>query len=174
MMKRKSSKSIRAQRPSQAPPRLSVPPPPSLEPSTEITAILTQLSPHGVSALVAFARKLRDEERLRGARPPLAVLSPRDFVARVHQAANAVTIGVLDGRVFLSAVYKVLEERGDASGLSLADFKDRLLTAHRAGLLALSRCDKIERIDNAMLAASEIRHLGSMFHLLQRVRPESS
>ncbi len=163
---------MRAQRPgSIAPPRASVPPP--LDPAGELTAVLGELSPHGVAALLAHARKLRDDERRRGATPPLIVLSPRDFAIRVVRAANEATTGMLDGKVFVAALFRSLEERGETSGLGLAEFKNRLLMAHQAGLLVLTRFDPGERVDAATVTASEIRHLGAIFHLVLVRRPKA-
>jgi len=170
--KRKSSTKVRAQRPgSIVPPRPSVPPP-LLDPAGELTAVLAELSPHGVAALLAHARKLRDDERRRGAFPPLIVLSPRDFATRVVQAANEVIIGRDDGKVFIAALFRSLEERGETSGLGLVEFKNRLLMAHQAGLLVLSRFEPSERADAVTVTASEIRHLGATFHLVLVRRPK--
>jgi hypothetical protein len=162
---------MRAQRTSIAPPRASVPPP-LHDPATELTAVLAELSPHGVAALLAHARKLRDDERRRGAFPPLIVLSPRDFAVRVLQAGNESLVGLQDGKVFIAALFRSLEERGETSGLGLAEFKNRLLMAHQAGLLVLSRFEPNERADAATVTASEIRHLGAMFHLVIVRRPK--
>ncbi|MRG92403.1 hypothetical protein [Polyangium spumosum] len=174
--KRKSSTKVRAQRPgSIAPPRASVPPP-LFDPASELQAVLAELSPHGVAALLAHARKLRDDERRRGATPPLIVLSPRDFAARVVHAASEVIVARDEGKVFVAALFRSLEERGEASGLGLAEFKNRLLMAHQAGLLVLSRFEPNERADAATVTASEIRHLGAMYHLVlvRRSKGESS
>jgi len=159
---------MRAMRPSQVPPRASVPPPPAIDPTVELAAIAAQLSPHGRSALLAHARKLRDEERIRGARPALLMLSPKDFAVRVQQAANEAPHGALSGKVLVSSVFRLLEERGETSGINLAEFKDRLLTAHRAGLLDLVRLEPSDRAETAGLAASEIRHLANTYHCIRK------
>jgi len=171
-MKRKSSSRIRAQvahRPSQAPPRASAPPP-FVDPAAELAAIASQLSPHGIAALLAHARKLREDERIRGARPPLLLLSPREFAARIQQAIQELPQGPATGRMLVAALYRALEDRGETSGLALGEFKDRLLTAHRAGLLDLCRAEPTDRVEASILAASEIRHLGITYHLVRRDR----
>jgi len=135
--------------------------------------IVAELSPHGVAGLLAHARKLRDDEKRRGASPPLFVLSPRDFASRVEEAASASCFGVQDCKVFVAALFRALEERGETSGLGLSEFKARLLTAHQAGLLVLSRCESGDRADPATMTASEIRHLGATFHMIRRTGPVS-
>ena len=137
------------------------------DPAAEICAIIAELSSHGLSALLVQARTIRDEERRRGARPPLMSLSLRDFVSRVQEAADGAITGVFGNKVFVASLYRLFEERGEASGCSIAEFKDRLMTAHRAGLLALERCDSLEPT-NMNVTKSEIQYLGGRYHFVVR------
>lgn len=137
------------------------------DPVAEIAAIVAELSPHGVSALLAQARVVRDEERRRGARPPLMSLSLRDFVARVQESADRAIVGTFGNKVFVAALYRLFEERGETSGCSLPEFKDRLMTAHRANLLVLERGDGVE-FPEPMMVKSEIRYLGGTYHFVVR------
>ncbi len=128
---------------------------------------MAELSPHGLAALLVEARNIRDDERRRGSRPPIMSLSLRDFVSRVQEVADGAITGVFGHKVFIAPVYRLFEERGEASGCSLADFKDRLMTAHRAGLLALERCEMLDPSDSTM-TKSEVKHLGATYHVIVR------
>lgn len=138
-----------------------------VQPAVELAAIVAELSPHGLSLLLSQARTLRDEERRRGSRPPLMTLSLREFVARVQEAADGAITGTFGNKVFVSALYRLFEERGEASGCGLPEFKERLLTAHRAGLLVLERCEMLDRND-ATMAKSEVKYLGATYHVVVR------
>lgn len=130
--------------------------------------IVAELSPHGQAALLVHARTIRDEERRRGSRPPLVSMSLRDFVARVQEGANDAIAGVFGNKVFVAALYRMFEERGEASGFKVSEFKDRLLMAQRAGLLQLERCDSLDRAESTLMATSEIRHIGGVYHFVIR------
>jgi hypothetical protein len=164
-MKRKSSAAVvRGQRSSG---QLSSVSTSGNDPATEIGAIVASLSSHGRAALLTHARTIRDEERRRGSRPPLMSLSLRDFVSRVQEAADDAISGMYGNKVFVAALYRMFEERGEASGCSLAEFKERLLTAQRANLLMLDRCEGLDRTDVTM-TRSEIKYLGATYHVVVR------
>ncbi len=173
-MKRKTSTFMRMQRalgtgslattPTTTPASTPTAPP---DPAAELVAIIAELSSHGLTALLAQARTIRDEDRRRGARPPIMSLSLRDFVSRVQEAADGAITGVFGNKVFVASLYRLFEERGEASGCSVAEFKDRLMTAHRANLLVLERCDSLERTNSNVLK-SEIQHLGGIYHFVVR------
>lgn len=164
-MKRKTSTFMRMQRATTD--SLPATPTSASDPGADIVAIVAELSPHGRAALLAHARTIRDEERRRGSRPPLMSLSLRDFVARVQEVTDGAITGVFGNRVFVAALYRMFEERGEASGGSLAEFKERLMMAHRASLLVLERCDSLDRADGWM-SKSEIRYLGGTYHFIVR------
>jgi len=163
-MKRKMSSFLRMQR---AAAGVSTGPASPQDPAVEIEAIVAELSPHGRAALLGHARTIRDEERRRGSRPPLMSLSLRDFVSRVQEAADDAISGIYGNKVFVAQLYRMFEERGEASGCSPSEFKERLLMAQRAGLLALDRCEGFDRTDT-MVMKSEIKHLGATYHVLVR------
>jgi hypothetical protein len=164
-MKRKNSTFMRMQRGPETMP--TTPTTNTSDPVAEIGAIVADLSPHGVAALLAHARTIRDEERRRGARPPLMSLSLRDFVARVQETADRAIVGTFGNKVFVAPLYRLFEERGETSGCSLSEFKDRLMTAHRAGLLVLERCEGME-FPEQMAAKSEIKYVGGAYHFVVR------
>jgi hypothetical protein len=166
-MKRKTSTWMRMQR---ATGSLSATSTSSTAPSdhaAELVAIVAELSPHGITALLGHARTIRDEERRRGSRPPLMSLSLRDFVARVQEVTDGAITGVFGSKVFVAALYRMFEERGEASGCSLAEFKERLMMAHRASLLVLERCDTLNHTDG-LVGKSEIKYLGGTYHFVVR------
>lgn len=163
-MKRKTSTFMRMQRVTGALASVSSA---GSDPAAEIGAIIAELSPHGLSALLTQARIIRDEERRRGARPPLTSLSLRDFVSRVQELTDSAIVGTFGNKVFVAALYRLFEERGEAAGCSLAEFKDRLMTAHRASLLMLERCDVSDRPE-PLVAKSEIKHFGGSYHFVVR------
>lgn len=156
---------MRAQRVTDTPP--ATPTTNTSDPVAEIAAIVAEMSPHSISALLAQARIIRDEERRRGTRPPLMSLSLRDFVARVQETADRAIVGTYGSKVFVAALYRLFEERGETSGFSLAEFKDRLMTAHRANLLVLERGDGVE-LPEPMMVKSEIKYLGGVYHFVAR------
>jgi hypothetical protein len=163
-MKRKSSMHTRTQRASGQLASVSTSQP---DPAAELAAIVAELSPHGRAALLTHARTIRDEQRRRGSRPPLMSLSLRDFVSRVQEAADDAITGIYGNKVFVAALYRMFEERGEASGCSLAEFKERLLTAQRASVLLLERCEGLDRTD-ATMTKSEIKYLGATYHFVVR------
>ena len=104
--------------------------------------------------------------------PPAAPAT--SFAEDALRAARAVTEGWFgDRKVFVSAVWDQLRRDPRWSGLAPADFKARLLAAHRAGELALARADLVAAMDPALVAASEIAADGARFHfLVVEPRPE--
>jgi hypothetical protein len=71
-----------------------------------------------------------------------------------------------DRKVFVSAVWHELCRSPVWSGLSLDEFKVRLVAAHRAGALVLARADFVAAMDPELVAASEIVAEGASFHFL--------
>lgn len=98
---------------------------------------------------------------------PHGSIDPPAFARAVRAAAAEVTgegrFG--DRRVFIAALWR-RAARGELAGLTLADFKKRLLDANQAGDLSLARADLVDAMDPALVAESEIRDLGSSFHFV--------
>ncbi|MEO8701983.1 MAG: hypothetical protein ABI867_18200 [Kofleriaceae bacterium] len=92
------------------------------------------------------------------------VLGDQPFAAVVREAASAVRAGTFgDRKVFIAAVWNELRSR-----YTLADFKARLVTAHRAGELVLARADLVAAMDPELVAASETTTNGASFHFIVR------
>jgi len=73
-----------------------------------------------------------------------------------------------DRKVFISSVWHALRATPRWSALELDDFKQRLVVAHRERELELARADLVSVMDPALVAASETRAEGSMFHFIVR------
>lgn len=91
-----------------------------------------------------------------------------DLVAAVHHAAALVPEAGRFGadRVFVSALWKQLDEGAGFAGLTLDGFKKRLLDANRTQQLTLVRADLVAAMDRREVAASEIRSLNATFHFV--------
>lgn len=90
----------------------------------------------------------------------------RAFAARVLAAARASKTGRFgDHKVFIAHVFRQLGATG-AAGADLDAFKARLVSAHRSGLLSLSRADLVEAMAPEDVDASEARYLSATFHFV--------
>jgi hypothetical protein len=101
---------------------------------------------------------------------PAAANAPLDdtaFSERVLAAARASKTGRFgDRKVFISHVFRSLADEGAVPD-DLAAFKDRLIAAHRRGLLSLSRADLVGEMDAKDVDASEARYLSATFHFVR-------
>ena len=90
------------------------------------------------------------------------------FAAEVRAAAAR----TIEGRFGARKVFVAMLWRDPAfAGLSLAEFKARLLTAHRAGSTILARADLSGAMDPALLRDSEIADLDSRYHFVETEAP---
>jgi hypothetical protein len=97
-----------------------------------------------------------------------------ELISAVQRATAAVpaTGRFGDDRVFVSAIWRQLDEGAAFPGLTLDGLKRRLIAANREQRLTLARADLVGAMDPREVAASEIRHLNSTFHfVLDRSRP---
>ena len=103
-----------------------------------------------------------------GTEPDPVVLSDRDFAEITQAAATATVEGRLgDYKVFIGRVWKTLQQQHPGLQLSLAEFKQRLVTANQQRLLTLSRADMAYALDANDVAASAINHMNSTFHFIR-------
>src|SRR5262245_43731137 len=72
-----------------------------------------------------------------------------------------------DNKVFISQIWRAFQARDDFDGLSLQEFKERLVEAHRRRLLELSRADLVERMDPREVAESETKYMDATFHFVR-------
>lgn len=102
---------------------------------------------------------------------PTKPASPKreEFASQVKDIARAAREGVFgDRKVFIASVWDDLRQRPSWSKLTLDDFKDRLVTAHRAGDLVLARADLVAAMNPDLVAASETLTDGASFHFIVR------
>lgn len=101
-----------------------------------------------------------------GSRAPLTKL-PDDlatFARQVIAAAEASKTGWFgDNKVFISHVWRQMREPGG----DMDAFKARLVDAHRAALLTLSRADLVGAMDPKDVDESETHYLSATFHFVR-------
>lgn len=131
-------------------------------PPAEASAVLRKLSPAVKQELDRVSRQGLQQSTaqpehpapLPGAQPPVAL---PDFAKDVSQvAANTKTGGFGDNKVFINHVYREMAKK--YPGLTLPEFKDRLLEANAAGLLTLSRADLVQVMNQEDVEESQTFH----------------
>lgn len=97
-------------------------------------------------------------------------LSDAEFAKTVQSAADAQTHGFGDNKVFISDVYDSLKKQDPS--LTEAEFKKRLMAAHNADQMDLSRADLVQEMDPDRVARSLVQHPAGRgeFHFI-RVAP---
>jgi hypothetical protein len=91
-----------------------------------------------------------------------------DFASRVRAVAGASETGRFgDNKVFISHVWRALQNENDFPDMTESEFKTHLTEANHAGLLSLSRADLVEVMAPADVEASEARYLHAVFHFIQ-------
>jgi len=91
------------------------------------------------------------------------------FAQAVRDAATRATGGTFgDRKVFIATAWRALRTHPEVGALDLDEFKERLLAAHRAGLVTLARADLAGAMNADDLAASETRHLEARYHFIER------
>jgi len=91
-----------------------------------------------------------------------------NFAESISRAArNSQTGRFGDNKVFISEIWRAFQARDDFDGLSLQEFKERLVEAHRRRLLELSRADLVERMDPREVAESETKYMDATFHFVR-------
>jgi hypothetical protein len=88
-----------------------------------------------------------------------------DSISRAARDSQSGRFG--DNKVFIAEIWRAFQERDDFDGLSLREFKERLVEAHRRRLLELSRADLVERMDPRDVAESETKYLDATFHFVR-------
>lgn len=106
------------------------------------------------------------------AAPVVEEPAPEDgaaFAAKVLAAAEACEEGKYDEHhVFIARLFDHLAARGEAGGMDLDAFKQRLVEANRARLLTLSRADFVEAMSPEDVRRSEVRYHSATFHFVRR------
>jgi hypothetical protein len=90
------------------------------------------------------------------------------FADQVLAAARSTHSGRFgDNKVFISHVWRRLQEDSGMSALSLDAFKQRLAEANQARLLDLARADLVEAMDPEDVRSSELSYHGATFHFVR-------
>lgn len=89
-----------------------------------------------------------------------------EFADRVNDAARSSRTGRWHGAVFISHVWNTLRALGDV-GITFEKFQRRLVDAHQADLIELSRADLVDTMTAADVSASETIHGGARFHFVR-------
>jgi hypothetical protein len=71
-----------------------------------------------------------------------------------------------DNKVFISHVWRQLQDQPQIAPLGLAGFKQKLVEANRENLLTLSRADLVQLMDPADVRESETAYLNAAFHFI--------
>jgi hypothetical protein len=91
------------------------------------------------------------------------------FVENVLESASAARHGTFgDRKVFISEVWRELRHNPAFADLGLDDFKQRLISAHKAGELVLARADLVSAMSPELVSASETKGDGASFHFVVR------
>lgn len=129
--------------------------------------VCVKLSSDGAAAVLGKARLLLEIERQKT--PRLQSLDLYDFSRRVMLVVKEAKDGLYRGdRIFLASVHRILLARGDAEGMTLRDFKRRLVEAHHRRHVVLSTCRRFRDANPLIVAASAVRARRNTFHLLHR------
>jgi hypothetical protein len=90
------------------------------------------------------------------------------FAATAQAAARSCPTGWFgENKVFIHHVWKQLQGEAHLPVHSLEEFKQRLVEANHAGLLALSRADLVQAMDPADVQQSETHYLDAVFHFIR-------
>jgi len=152
-----------------SPPEPPLPPPASVRRARIVGEVCAKLSRDGAAAVLVRARAMLEEERR--AKPNLDHVSPRIFAGRIELTASEMKEGAHRDRVLVAALHRRLCDMGEAEGLPLAQFKQRLMIVSKQRLIRLTACKRPERFNPLLVAASEIRYKRVVYHCMDRPRP---
>jgi hypothetical protein len=88
-------------------------------------------------------------------------------------ARNCQTGRFGDNKVFINHVWRHLAEEPGIAGMDLKAFKERLVQAHQADLLTLTRADLVSVMNPDDVRESETSHLTATFHFIILERGQS-
>jgi len=119
------------------------------------------------AALKRWFAEANQAPRATGATNANCVASLDSFASTTLAAARSNSTGRFGtNKVFISHVWNSLRRDPEHADLPLPKFKQRLLDAHRQGLLELSRADLVERMPPDDLARSETNYFDATFHFV--------
>ncbi|GIW82240.1 MAG: hypothetical protein KatS3mg105_4047 [Gemmatales bacterium] len=93
------------------------------------------------------------------------------FAQRVWDAVHQCSTGWFgDNKVFISHVWRQIQDAGSLSGMTIDQFKNMLAKANQAGLVPLSRADLVQVMDPNDVRESETKYLNAIFHFIEVMR----
>jgi hypothetical protein len=109
-----------------------------------------------------ISARANDNAPLRALEPTLA-----DFAAAVRAAARSPNVTRFhDDRAFIGSIWEQMHERNLLRDMTLDEFKQRLIQAHRDGLLRITRADLVSAMDPEEVERSEARYQDATFHFV--------
>jgi len=112
----------------------------------------------------ALGLSAQEQKPQKEPRPPSPDL--KQFAESVIEAARHTREGWVGNKVFISRVWKEIQNEGKFAGMTIDAFKSQLVQANHQRLLSLSRADLAPLLDQQDVLASEIRHMDATFHFL--------
>jgi hypothetical protein len=94
-------------------------------------------------------------------------LSGRPFAERVVSAARTVPPGQFSRKVFIHHAYEAARDQPGFKGMTLDQFKARLVESNRAGHLELSRADLVEAMNPEDVRRSNTHVMGATFNFIR-------
>ncbi len=90
------------------------------------------------------------------------------FATRIKRIARTSppTARFGDNKLFISHAWQLFNDESDDAGMDLASFKHRLVEAHRAGLLVLTRADLVSAMNPDDVRGSQTKYLHAEFHFV--------
>lgn len=97
-----------------------------------------------------------------------AALTTEHFLANLHASLPGVGPEgrFHDNKVFIDAAHQAFAGTAAGKGVTLAEFKAKLIELNTAGKVHLSRADMVQAMDLARVARSEAAHLNATFHFI--------
>lgn len=93
--------------------------------------------------------------------------SLESFAAAVMETARGPGVARFhDDRAFIGSIWEHMHGRAPVFAMPLAEFKEKLVTAHRQRLLRMSRADLVQAMDPAEVERSEARYMNATFHFV--------
>lgn len=101
-------------------------------------------------------------------RTPVAADDLSGFASRVKDVARGMNDDNRFGRfkVFIAPIWQRMRAASSLEPMSEGDFKEKLVAAHRAGFLRLTRADLTPAMAPQLVAASEVPYLNAVFHFV--------
>jgi hypothetical protein len=141
--------------------------PQSAKRANDVYTACAPLSSDGAAAVLAYARTMLEKDRRFP--PVLQKIAVWNFAWAVEIAACELKEGVYRKElVFIASVYRLLHARGDASAMSLAAFKARILEARHNRMMMIERCRNTTGVSPLLLEASATHGERGTYHLIRR------